>query len=176
MPHIPTDRSNAAQTALVYTINLAALILFAGVLAYWGSVWLAAANAQTDPQTVRGSPGAGTSGSSANDLFGIAQREQSNAAAPTVAIHLLGVVADAGGRNGYAVLKVDEKQIVAVPQGEDVAPGIVLAEVHPHHVILERNGSRETVALPEANASTGSPVLPESGMTAELSLSQAGEW
>ncbi len=180
MPHIATNRSNAAQAILVYTINLAALALLAGILIYWSSVWFGAwdqtAHAQTGPRTpVQPVLGAGTSGSSANDLFGIAQREQNNVMAASVTIRLLGVVADAGSRKGYAVLRVDEKQILAVPEGEDIAPGIVLAEVHPYHVILERHGLRETLALPETNASMSSPVLPEPGMTEALSLSQVRE-
>ncbi|HEX8874000.1 MAG TPA: type II secretion system protein N, partial [Nitrosospira sp.] len=153
-----------------------ALILLGWVLMYWFSAWPSLRPALAAPPAANVIPEPGTIGSSANDLFGIAQRESDSTAATAVAIHLLGVVADAGGRKGYAVLRVDEKQIVAVPQGEEVAPGVVLAEVHPHHVVLERSGSRETIALPEANASMVSPVLPESGMTAELSLSQAGEW
>ena len=172
MPHIPTDRSNVAQTALVYAVNLAALTLLAGMLAYWGSIWLAAsdraADAQPGSQTVAHTvPGAGTSGSAANDLFGIAQREQNSTAATSVTINLLGVVADAEGRKGYAVLRVDEKQILAAPEGEDIAPGVVLAEVHPYHVVLERNGLRETLALPETNSSIGSPILPKAGVATE---------
>jgi len=44
-----------------------------------------------------------------------------------------------------------------------VAPGIRLAEVATHHVILERGGIRETLALPKPAAATGpvaSPVTP----------------
>lgn len=180
MPYISTDRSNAAQAILIYTINLAALALLAGMLVYWSSVWFGAwdqtAHAQTGPRTaVQPVLGVGTSGSSANDLFGIAQREQNGATAASVTVHLLGVVADAGNRKGYAVLRVDEKQTLAVPQGEDIAPGILLAEVHPYHVILERHGLRETLALPEANSSMSSPVSPEPGITAALPLSQVGE-
>src|SRR5579871_6280910 len=103
--HIPMNRSNAAQAILVYTINLAALALLAGILIYWSSVWFGAwdqtAHAQTSPQTaVQPVLGVGTSGSSANDLFGIAQREQNNIMAASVTVRLLGVVADAGSRKG----------------------------------------------------------------------------
>ena len=39
MPEISIDRSNRAQTALVYLIILAALALLGGVLLYWARLW-----------------------------------------------------------------------------------------------------------------------------------------
>jgi general secretion pathway protein C len=61
----------------------------------------------------------------------------------------MGVVAAAGGRGGQAVLRLDGKRSLAVLEGEEIAPGLRLAEVHINHIGLERNGARETLALPE---------------------------
>jgi len=61
----------------------------------------------------------------------------------------MGVVAASGGRLGHAVLRLDGKKTVAVLQGEEVEPGLRLAEVHVDHIVLERNGTRETLAWPE---------------------------
>jgi general secretion pathway protein C len=77
-------------------------------------------------------------------LFGAATQ-----AAGSGAIRLMGVVAAAGEQRGQAVLQLDGKQSVAVLQGEEVAPGLRLAEVHVDHVVLERNGVREALAWPE---------------------------
>jgi general secretion pathway protein C len=42
-----------------------------------------------------------------------------------------------------------------VREGDDVVPGIRLAEVHADHVILEHNGTRETLVWPsKASAAT----------------------
>ena len=71
------------------------------------------------------------------------------AAAASSAVRLLGVVAASGDRLGHAVLRLDAKSTVAVLQGEDVEPGLRLVEVHPDHIVLERNGARESVAWPE---------------------------
>ncbi len=65
------------------------------------------------------------------------------------AIRLLGIVAASGGRPGHALLRLDAKKTVAVLQGADVEPGLRLMEVHADHVVLERNGARETLAWPE---------------------------
>ena len=66
-------------------------------------------------------------------------------------------MAASGGRRGYAVVQLEAKQILAVHEGEDVAPGIRLAEVHADHVILERNGVRETLAWPEKKRRSPAP-------------------
>jgi general secretion pathway protein C len=58
------------------------------------------------------------------------------------------------------VLRLDAKQTVAVREGEGVEPGVRLAEVHADRVVLERNGIRETLALPERHkpAEVAAPV------------------
>lgn len=64
-------------------------------------------------------------------------------------MELLGVVAASHGNPGYAVLQLESKRVVAVREGELIEPGITLAEVHPHQVVLERGGARETLAFPQ---------------------------
>jgi general secretion pathway protein C len=123
--------------------NFAALALLGVVLAYWTWVWLAPAVAARAPAV----PEAASSASSAAGLFGSAK--QGSVAAAPGSIRLMGVVAASGERPGHAVLRLDAKKTVAVLQGEDVEPGLRLAEVHVDHVVLERNGARETLAWPE---------------------------
>ena len=64
-------------------------------------------------------------------------------------MRLTGVVAASGGRRGHAVLRLDGKKTVAVLEGDEVEPGLRLAEIHVDHIVLERNGARETVAWPQ---------------------------
>jgi general secretion pathway protein C len=64
----------------------------------------------------------------------------------------MGVVAATAGRRGHAVLRLDAKKTLAVLQGEEIEPGLRLAEVHVDHIVLERNGARETLAWPEKSA------------------------
>jgi len=143
-------RSSLAQTAVVSLLALAAVALLGLVLAYWTWVWFAP---RPEPRL---EPAAVPTGSmaSAGTLFGSVPREQATAAVPTgVAIRLLGVVAASGSQRGHAVVQVDAKQIQVVNAGEDVAPGIRLAEVHAEHVILDRAGARERLALPPRRSS-----------------------
>jgi general secretion pathway protein C len=64
-------------------------------------------------------------------------------------MRVLGVVAASGGKSGYAVVQLDGNKILAAREGTDIAPGIRLAQVQAGQIILERNGVRETLALPE---------------------------
>ena len=148
MQVLPLGRSGLAQTALVYLLTLAALALFGLVLAYWTWAWFAP---RAEP---RAEPVAGEAGNlaMAGRAFGRVERSKSSAAPTGIAIKLLGIVAASGGRRGHAVVQLDGKQILAVHEGDDVAPGVRLAEVLTDHVILERSGLRETLAWPEKRA------------------------
>lgn len=136
-----------AQTAVIAVVTIAALALLGLVGGYWTWQWLAP---RPEPRgQVQAEPGGQIA--AALELFGSVQKDSSgNAPAPTgIAIRLLGVVAAAEGREGYAIVVLDGRQIVATREGQEIAPGIGLAEVAADHVVLERNGVRETLAWPE---------------------------
>lgn len=153
---ISLDRTPSLQTMLVSVLTLAALALLGLVLAYWTWVWLAPRpepRAQVAVQAMEGL-------ASAAGLFGSAPSSV-NAAAPTgSAIRLLGVVAATSGNRGYAALQLGTNEIIAVREGEHVAPGILLAEVTARQVILERGGVRETLALPEPTPAPATAPVP----------------
>jgi general secretion pathway protein C len=123
--------------------NIVALGLLGVVLAYWSWAWLAPPAAARAPAAVD----LPAKSSSAGGLFGGVKQ----GAAASGTVRLMGVVAASGGRRGHAVLRLDAKKTVAVLQGEDVEPGLRLTEVHVDHIVLERNGARETLAWPEKN-------------------------
>lgn len=153
MQALPFGRMHVAQTVLVSSVTLVAVALLGAVLAYWTWVWFAPrAEPRLETSAVRSG-----SVASAGGLFGSVPRTQVAAAPTGIAIKLLGVVAASEGRLGYAVVQLGEKQILALHEGEDVAPGIRLAEVDPDHVVLERNGVRETLAWPKQPGSAQTP-------------------
>src|SRR5258705_9010437 len=135
---ISLERSDLAQTAVTSLVTIGALTLLCWVLAYWTWSWLAPRPAPLAQQI--STPVGGTA--SAQGLFGNVQRGPGSASPTGIAIKLLGVAAATGGRPGYAVVQLEARQILAVREGEDVAPGIRLAEVHADHIILLRNGIR----------------------------------
>lgn len=145
MQALSLGRSSLAQTVLITALTLIALALLGSVLAYWTWAWFAPrVEPRIEVNTVQSSGAASAAG-----IFGIVPRNQETATPTGIAIKLLGVVAASSGRRGYAIVQLEEKQILAVHEGEDIAPGIRLAEVHVGSVILERNGLRESLALPE---------------------------
>jgi len=141
-----------AQTA-VFLPTLASVALLSAVLAYWTWAWFAP---RAEPRT-RSAPAQSGSVASAGAIFGNVQRKQNTAAPTGIAIRLLGVVAASGSQRGYAIVQLDAKRILAVLEGDEVDPGIRLAEVHPDHVILERDGVRETLEWPKRRT-TAAPV------------------
>ena len=143
------ERSGFAQTAVVSGATLAALALLGWVLAYWTWAWFAPSPEPRAQAAVQ--PGGRVD--AAAGLFGSAQRDGNGVAPTGVSIGLLGVVAAKRGRTGaepgYAVLRLDAKQTVAVREGGEIEPGVRLAEVHADRVVLERGGVRETLAWPK---------------------------
>lgn len=156
---ISFDRTSIAQSTGIALLTAGALALLALVSTYWTWQWLAPLPEARTPTSVsvNGNP------ASAKDLFGNPERKRSNASAKVGAISLLGIVAASAGRRGYAVMRLDPREILAIREGEEIIPGIRLAEVNTDHVVLERGGSRETLAWAEKNA------------TAELALPRLGK-
>ena len=70
------------------------------------------------------------------------------------------LVAAAADQRGYALIQPNAKQVLVVHEGEELAPGIRLAEVHPDHIILEHNdaGTRETLTWPGKHAAVKPPA------------------
>ena len=129
---------------IVSLITLAALALLGLVLAYW--TWIAFA---PRPEPRVQAAGEAVRIDSAYALFGSAHRA---AVAPTgMALTLVGVAAASGGRPGHTVVQIDGRQTVVVREGEEIAPGIRLTEVHSDHVVLDHKGQRETLAWPQPN-------------------------
>jgi general secretion pathway protein C len=147
MLQLSLDRSNLPQAAVVVLATVVALVFLGFVAAYWG--WALFAPRPEPRAQVSAEAG---SGASAGALFGIAQADRNNTVSTGSAIRLLGIVAGTEGRRSYAVLQLESKEILAVTEGEDVAPGIRLAQVGVDHVILERGALREKLAWPEKNA------------------------
>lgn len=160
MQGISPGQSDFAQTAAVSILTVVALALLGLVLAYWTWAWL---GPRPEPRAQTGGGAvASTAGptQAAAGLFGGA-RQDTGAAQAGNAFRLLGVVAarsghpgsgphsEPGSGPGYAVIRLDAKQAVAVREGGEIEPGVRLVEVHADHVVLERGGVKEKLAWPE---------------------------
>ena len=124
------------------------------VLARW--VWVLFA-----PESPAMPPASWEASGDAGRLFGTASVANAPAFAPMGNIKLIGVFAHR--TMGFAVMQVDEKQI-GVAQGEEVKPGIRLAETYPDHVMLEQAGVRQRVDLSGASAPGGMQNAQPGGM------------
>ena len=159
MPEISIDSVNLIQRAIVSLAMLAALAVLGLVVAYWTWLWFIVPHPEPRSRLV---PEWDRNAVAARALFGVPAPEQQAIAPPMeIGIKLVGLVAASRGWRGYALLQLDANQIVAVPEGDDIAPGIMLAQVQPDYVILNRNGLDETLALPSASLSKPAPISPE---------------
>lgn len=145
------NRTNTAQTVAITLMTVAALTLLALITAYWTWEWLAP---RPEPRAQPAVNNMTSNMTAANDLFGNLVQQRNSPAPTGIAIKLLGIVAASAGQRGYAVVQIKAGEILSVREGADITPGIQLAEVNTDHVILERGGTRETLALPERNTST----------------------
>lgn len=137
----------------VSVLTLASVALLSVVLAYWTWVWFAP---PAEPRA-RAAPIQSSGVAPAGEIFGVPRRKQTAAAPTGIAIRLLGVVAASGNQPGYAVVQLDAKRILAVLEGNEIDPGVRLAEVHPDYVVLERGGARERLEWPKRQP-TKAPV------------------
>ncbi len=130
-------------------VTFVAIALLGTALAYWTWVWFAPRPEPRAPAAMQ----TGGRAETAYGLFGSVQRAGNGAAPAGTAVSLLGVVAASGSQPGFAVLRLDARQTVAVREGSEIKPGMLLAEVHADHVVLERDGTRETLAWPKQGKS-----------------------
>jgi general secretion pathway protein C len=148
------NQSELAQTIVVPLTTFLALALLGWVLAYWTWAWLS-------PQAEFSLPPALAPAGrveSASGLFGRVQRDTVSTGST---IGLIGVIAASGGGSGYAIMRFAQQPVRPTREGEEIAPGVRLSEVHPDHVIIERSGVFETIALPLKKTAT-EPVAPTS--------------
>ncbi|MBC7944446.1 MAG: PDZ domain-containing protein [Burkholderiales bacterium] len=85
-------------------------------------------------------------------LFGTAEapRPVVQAAVPTsLNVKLKGVFSAVGKQPAYAILNSDNQGDRHIKAGSEVKAGVVLAEIHPQHVVLSRDGVMELVELEE---------------------------
>lgn len=89
---------------------------------------------------------------SAANLFGAMQapRPVEQIAVPTsLNVKLKGVFSSDGKQPAYAILNIDSQGDRHIKTGAEVKSGVTLAEIHPRHVVLQRDGALERVELDE---------------------------
>ncbi len=143
-------------------------VILGGLLAKW--TWIL-----FSPHALSVFPAKQEVAATASDtLFGVAVLPEaitSNAAPALPNVSLVGVFS---GKQGFAVLKLDDKKQQGVALGEEVSAGTKLVEVAADHVLLERNGVRHRVNLENKFAdSKGLTVRPSSSVSPAAEMAMA---
>lgn len=140
-----SGRSKLVPTAIASASKALASSLLGLVLAYWTWTWCAPSPLPRSLEV----PEAPARLAAAGGLFG-AVAGGAPADAPTgLAVSLLGLVAGQPAGSGYALLRLGAGETRVVRAGGELAPGIRVETVLPQRVILQRHGSRETLAWPD---------------------------
>lgn len=110
---------------------------------------------------------------SAANLFGVTQapRPVEQVVVPTsLNVKLKGVFAADGKQPAYAILNTDSQGDRHIKAGGEIKSGVTLAEIHPRHVVLQRDGVLERVELDEKAGS----AAPAKSARAPLSARPGG--
>ena len=139
-------------------LDLSLIAVLAVILAHWTWVFVA-------PDAVGASANAASGRGSAADapvkrqLFGTPRDTvAAHDAASSSRFRLVGTASPAAPEGGRAVFVLHDGKSRTLRAGESVAPGAVLREVHPDHVLVERNGAVERFSLERRTAGLGSPA------------------
>jgi len=146
--------SNLAATTVVWLVNAAAVTALGVAGAYWTWTWFAP---RAEPRAQAPLP-ALVPLDAAYPLFGKARASGSVARPTAMAIRMLGVIAASGAEPGYALLQLGRQPAIAVREGAEVEPGTRVIEVKADHIVLDRGGMRETLALPARGKSAAEEV------------------
>jgi general secretion pathway protein C len=130
-----------AGRALWLLADLALVVALAVIFAYW-TVERVSPRAVAAPAFASQGKAADAGLIVARHLFGTSPEEPIGEASSTARLRLLGVVAP-----NRAVLAGVDGRARSFAVGEALAPGLVLKEVHPDHVIVTSNGGAERLKL-----------------------------
>ncbi|MDX8399568.1 MAG: type II secretion system protein N [Gallionellaceae bacterium] len=87
-------------------------------------------------------------------------------------VHLLGVFS---GKQGFAILKLDERKQRGVALGEEIINGIRLIKVESDRVVLEHNGVRQQVNLENKYANSKGLIVESATSSPDVEKAMA-EW
>ena len=136
--------------AAFFLLEVALVAALAAMAAHW--TWIFVAPAAIGPSAyATPSFSAAGDGAPRRNLFGAAHGAQAETAS-SVNLKLVGVASPMAARQGgRAVFVLEGGKSKAARSGESIAPGTILREVHPDHVLLERNGALERLTLERRN-------------------------
>ncbi|HYC37623.1 MAG TPA: type II secretion system protein N [Usitatibacter sp.] len=152
--------SDAPRRSLAGDVLVAVLVVaLAAQLAYWTWVFLAPPRTAAVP-----APAGEIDLAAIARLFG-ASPPAGSTVAPSSSLRLKGVVAPTPGVAASAIFSTGSGRDLSVFLGRDVQPGVTLAQVHPDHVILRRNGIDERLDLEAPRSSAATAANPRAGAT-----------
>jgi general secretion pathway protein C len=138
--------------ALYFLLDLVLIAALAVSLAHW--TWIFAAPKPLAAPAARAQVDSGITGhTAARHLFGVAQGSVAPLAPASAKLRLVGVASPAERAGGRAIFTLENGKSMTAGAGEAILPGLILKEIHPDHVLVERDGLMERFELQRRAAS-----------------------
>ncbi|MGB3706569.1 type II secretion system protein N [Castellaniella sp.] len=141
MPVLPLPVTGFLHRHAPGLLHAAALLAIAGGIGLWGALLLAP---QPDPAPpmLAVEPAPAPSLDALAGWFGSGRGR--------LQVRMTGLMA--AGPRGTAILSIDGAPSRAFRVGDTLAPGVMLAEVHAHGIVVNQDGMDEAIAAPAAAA------------------------
>jgi general secretion pathway protein C len=159
--HFPADLAKLRSVLDRHGVTIATILLLAllaWLLARWTWQFLQPKETITPPvASAKIDVNAATERVVGMHLFGVAgeRKNSEEAQVSTLNLHLKGVFAFSRESPAFAIVNTGDKNDEAFKVGDEIAPGALLAAVHPTHIIIKRAGALEKVPLEERPGSIG---------------------
>ena len=169
---LPRTMVAAAPTVLTILMVVVLAAQLASLL--WRLLGSTGTDATLTPTIDTGAAPAVDLGSIVNaHLFGIASSSGDPNAAPATAANLAlaGTLAGLDPGQGWAIIGASAQAARVYATGATLPGGTRLVAVYPDRVILDRNGTRESLALPRLSGAAGGPAVayrPDGAQSASL--------
>jgi len=138
--------------ALYFLLDLVLIAALGVSLAHW--TWIFAAPKPLAAASGRAQADSGISQhAAARHLFGVAQGAAVPLATGSAKLRLVGVASPGARAGGRAIFALESGKSRTAGAGEAVLPGMILKEIHPDHVLVERDGLMERFGLERRAAS-----------------------
>lgn len=162
---LPRGMVAAAPTLLTVLLIVVLAAQLASLL--WRVMGSSGADATPAPAVDAGAAPAVDLGSIVNaHLFGVANLtgDPNSAPATSANLALAGTLAGLDPGQGWAIIGASAQAARVYATGATLPGGTKLLEVYPDRVILDRNGTRESLALPRLSGAAGvTPIAYQSG-------------
>ena len=139
--------------SLQKSLNFALLLAIAAAVSFWFLQLSSPRNTSEELQPVPA--GDASPRTQPIDMRAVSGLFGAGLSAPTIRVHVAGVIAQGGKNQDVALLSVDERPAMAYKAGETLGGNAILKHVRADGVVIDQNGALSEVLLPARDPPSG---------------------